>query len=216
MCGESIVTNCRRCGRPNIINAVYCGYCGVNLSEATFGIASDEVDKWRDSFAALGWLEEVGPKTKVLLAQSTPPVDENKEPIIFLTYDDAKIANRIEAVRLSENWRPGKTIGILATNWRLIIIDTDNMHLHIFSYENISTVEKPVPSGGLKTVRYIVHQKTGAALILDVRLDAPGSIGILSGFSNPTVATRVMAHAEKASGVVGFLNQYFTRIVPWH
>ncbi len=211
-CGNSLAVNCKRCGAPNQLGVVFCGNCGTKLSEATFGIPHDEVANWRETFGALGWIEELGPRTKQLLPQLQPPLDTSKEPILFLTYGAA--ANRIQDVIMDgANFRRGY-IGVIGTNWRLAFADTDKMKIYMFPYEDIASIAKPEGGGVMKESRYTVQTKSGHNIGIVVHLDAPGLVGVIAGFGNPVTAGHVISHKRRAEEVIKFLNLYFTRIVP--
>lgn len=211
-CGTSLTTNCRRCGTPNSLGVVYCGNCGVKLSEATFGIPPEEAAKWRDAFGALGWFEELGPRTKQTLPQLQPPLDTLQEHLLFVTYSSGR--NYIKDVQVDGTNLRRNHIGVIATSWRIIIVDTDKLSIYNFSYEDIATVEKPDGGGVMKDVRYTIHTKTGHTIGIVVHLDAPGLLGAFAGFGNPAIASDVISHSRMAAEVIKFLNLFFTRIVP--
>lgn len=211
-CGTSLTINCRRCGTPNAIGVVFCGNCGTKLSEATFGIPADEVPSWREAFGAIEWIEELGPRTKQLFPQLQTPLDTSKEHILFLTYGSA--ANRIKDVQVDGVSIRRDYIGVIGTNWRLIVADTDKMKIQAFPYEDIASVEKPAGGGLMKDTNYTLHTKSGHHIGIVVHLDAPGLVGFFAGFSNPATAGQVLSHKRRAEEVIKLLNLYFTRLVP--
>jgi ribosomal protein L40E len=158
-CGTSLTVACRRCGSQNALTTEFCGDCGVKLSEATFGIPRDEVEKWQEAFSSLGWFEELGSRTKQILPQLQPPLDTSKEQILFVTYGGA--SNHIQDVRVDDVNLRRTYIGTIGTNWRIIFFDADKMRLYAFPYEDLATVEKPAGGGMMKEVSYILRTKSG-------------------------------------------------------
>lgn len=211
-CGTSLIATCRRCGSQNSLATEFCGNCGVKLSEATFGLPKDETGKWQEAFSSLGWFEELGPRTRKLLPQLQPPLDTTKEQILFVTYNNAY--NHIHHVLIDGIGLRSSYIGTIGTNWRIIFVDTDAMKFYVFPYEELVTVEKPASGGVMKDVTYTLHTKSRHRINITVRLDAPGLVGVIAGFSNPITAGHVISHKRRAEEVIEFLNLYFTRIVP--
>ncbi len=211
-CGKSLTVSCRRCGSENALSVEFCGNCGVKLSEATFGIPIDELEKWQEAFNSLGWFEELGPRTKQILTQLQPPLGTSEEQILFVTYGGA--SNRIRDVRVDDVSFRRSYIGTIGTNWRIIFLDTDTMRFYAFPYEDLATVEKPAGGGMMEEINYVLRTKSGHRVGITVHLDAPGLVGLIAGFGNPITAGQVVSHKRRAEEVIKFLNLYFTRIVP--
>jgi ribosomal protein L40E len=212
-CGATLTVICRRCGSENPLTVDYCRNCGIKLDEATFGIPEGELGKWQEAFAKLGWIENLDPKTKQLLSQIQPPLRIAKEQVMFATFGTA--ANYIEFVRIDDEIVLNSPfIAAVGTNWRIIFIDTDKMIPYPFPYEDFLSVQRPEARGALKDIRYSLHTKNQHKIEIAIRLDAPGLIGLIAGFSNPITAGQVVSHKRRAQEVIAFMNLYFTRIVP--
>jgi hypothetical protein len=211
-CGNSMTSKCRRCGTPNTLGVVFCGNCGVKLTEATFGLPADEVENWREAFGTLGWYQEMGPRTKQLLGQLEPRLDTNKEKLLFVTYGEAR--NYIQDVLLDGTAVRRGNFGVIGTDWRWVIVDTDRMQIHSLPYGDITGVDKPGLGGVMKEIRYNVRYRSGRNVTWVVRIDAPGMFGVIAGFGNPHTASHVLNHKAHAQEVIEFLNLYFARIVP--
>ena len=211
-CGTSLATKCRRCGAPNSLGVVFCGNCGVQLSEASFGIPSDEASKWRDAFGSLGWFQEFGPRTKKILPQLRPPLDTSKEQLMLVSYGSG--SNYIKNVQIDNMYLRRNYFGLIATSWRLILLDTDQLKYYSFPFEDIASVEKPSGGGLMKDTKYVIQTKGGHFIGILIHLDAPGLLGVLAGFSGPGVASDVLNHKRRAEEIIKFLNMFFTRIVP--
>lgn len=211
-CGSAMTTKCRRCGTPNTLGVVFCGNCGVKLSDATFGLPADELGNWREAFGALGWFQEIGPRTRQLLSQLSPPLDTNKEKLLFVTYGEAR--NYVQDVLLDGVAIRRGYFGVLGSDWRWIVADTDRRQIYSLPYGDIVGVDKPGLGGVMKEIRYNVRYRSGKQVTLVVHLDAPGVIGVIAGFGNPVTAGHVLNHKARAQEIIEFLNLYFSRIVP--
>jgi hypothetical protein len=211
-CGNSMTTKCRRCGTSNTLGVIFCGNCGVKLAEATFGLPAEEISNWREAFGQLGWWQEFGPRTKQLLTQLQPPLDTNKERLVFVTYGEAR--NYIQDVIIDGIAIRRTSFGVMGSDWRLIIADTDKMQIQSLPYEDIAGIDKPGLGGVMKEIRYEIRFKSGKNVTLVVRIDAPGLFGVIAGFGNPHTASHVLNHKAHAQEIIEFLNLYFSRIVP--
>lgn len=209
-CGNSMTVKCRRCGTPNTLGVIFCGNCGVKLSEAKFGLPAEELKDWRAAFSEMGWFDQMGPKTKQLLSQLAPALGANYEYTIFVTYGNGR--NYVKDVTVNGRDIHRQHFGVIGTDWRLIILDSDKMQIFDFPYGDLAGFDED--SHGAKERFYAVRTKTGHTFRLLVHLDAPGLLGFFAGFNDPVTAQNVVAHERRAADVMKFLSIYFARIMP--
>lgn len=209
-CGYALNIKCRRCGTANPLGVVFCGNCGIKLSEAKFGLPAEELKDWRAAFSEMGWFDQMGPKSKQLLSQLSPGFGANNEYTIFVTYGNGR--NHVKDVTVNGRDIHRQHFGVIGTDWRLIILDTDKMQIFNFPYEELGGFDED--THGSKERFYTMHTKTDQMFRLLVHFDAPGLLGFVAGFNDPVTAHDVVAHERRAADVMKFLGIYFARITP--
>ena len=139
-CGKLLLTKCRKCHTENTAQNSYCKNCGTKLDEAPLGLSPDRVRAWIDHYSQFScWKNRsFGPKSSELLKTIAPKFEYQTEPLIF----NALIApnSNMCLSQIHINGEVPFFEGVLiATNWRLIVLDTQNMNCFSYAYENLES-----------------------------------------------------------------------------
>ncbi len=177
-----------------------------------YSIPADDAAKFKEAFASIGWSQEIGTKSRKMLADLQPPLDASQETVLFVVHSGSP--DHIQEVRVDDVSFRHNSVWAMGTNCRIIFLDTDKTRLYAYPYEDLGSIDKPASGGVLKEINYTLHTKSGHTIGITIRLGAPGLTGVLADFGNPATVGQVVKHKRRAEEVIKSLNLYFTRIVP--
>ena len=118
-------------------------------------MAEAEIAKWKAAFQQIGWLEEMGPKTRLALSNAKDQYGLLTEPVLFVTYEESKGTHFtgfwFDRIDLFEPYS-----ALIATSKRLLLVDPMDQIVHFIEYKNIVQVKQEVTT---KRVRHLTFDE---------------------------------------------------------
>lgn len=122
--GKEISRKCLRCWSRNVMDAIYCQECGVDLSTGTFGIPHRIAEEWGAAFAKYEWSRTLVENERAILTKLIPRLDLANETIVCgdgIGKDGWMVSVNVNGYTISNSRGKAGTVNL--TNWRLLVVD---------------------------------------------------------------------------------------------
>ena len=149
-------------------------------------MAEAEIAKWKAAFQQIGWLEDMGPKTRLALSNSKDHFGLLTEPVLFVTYEETTGTHFtgfwFNQINLFEPYS-----ALIATSKRLLLVDPMDQIVHFVEYKNIVQIEREIRAN---TCIYTLLLKSGDSIHIRIRFDREEDEIIVNAFFERIAASR--------------------------